>query len=220
METLLMSDTTELGTALATIETTNFALVFVPGGVEAIVTQIEREVRKQAEKMDATTPKGRAARRSLGFKVARSKTTIDDAGKELKAEWQAKIAPIDGDRREARDRLPALRTEIEAPADEYDTMQKLRTDAHEAAIQQIITLGGYGGVTLASWDISQKINELNELHTDRNWEEFAGKAAKARAASMELLSVEWHGAKTREDEAEAQRVAAEEEAERQRIAAA
>ena len=66
------------------------AVVFVPGGVDKIIGQIEAEVR--AVKTDISTKAGREAIGSLAYKVARSKTALDDMGKALAADWKARAA--------------------------------------------------------------------------------------------------------------------------------
>lgn len=213
-----MNDMIEPGTALATIEATNFALVFVPGGVEKIVTNIEREARAQAAALDATKPTGRAALRSLRLKVARSKTTIDEAGKTLKAEWAAKIAPIDSDRREARERLDALSAEIVRPAEEYDAMMKARVENHESALQEIVNVGNHDCQLMPSSEIGLLIDGLSDLHAGRQWEEFAAKVNVVRQRAVDTLRAAYTQAKTREDEAQAEAARRTEEAERDRVA--
>jgi hypothetical protein len=210
-----MSDVIEPETAIATIETTNFALVFVPGGVEAIVARIEREAREQAEKLDASTAKGRAARRSLGFKVARSKTAIDDGGKALKAEWQAKIAPIDGDRRDARDRLTALRAEIEAPVDEFEAAEEARIAANQNAIAAMEALTDRLA-DLSTDEIQARAASIQPF----DWSvEFRVRAERVRAGVVAQLKVAYGEAAQRETEARAEVARQAEEAERQRLAA-
>jgi len=207
-----MNETIE-NTALATIETTNLAVIFTERGVEAIVARIEREAREQAAALDATTAKGRTALNSLGYKVTRSKTTIDNAGKDLNESKRAEIGLVDEDRRLARARLDALKDEIIAPVEAYKAIEAERVASHEAAISEIMRAGVVPDGAAAS-DIAALIEALDGLHLSRNWQEFDSKARNARGASREGLREYYQEARTREDEAEAARIAAEEEAER------
>lgn len=74
-------DTME-STALAIPERTELVALFTKeGGIDPIIARIEAEVRSHVP--DVTTKRGRDAIASLAYKVARSKTTLDEAGKSL-----------------------------------------------------------------------------------------------------------------------------------------
>src|ERR1700676_4896268 len=89
------------------------ATVFAPGGVEGILSKIETEVR--AIDRDISTPDGRENVKSLAYKVARSKTALDEMGKELVSGIKTQAATIDAERRTIRDRLDALKEEVRGP---------------------------------------------------------------------------------------------------------
>lgn len=72
---------------------------------------------------DASTEKGRKEIASLAYKVSRSKTAIDDAGKTLVADIKARASKIDAARKKARDTLDALRDEVRAPLTEWEAEQ-------------------------------------------------------------------------------------------------
>lgn len=213
-----MSDTIE-STALTIAEARNLSVIFTERGVEAVITRIEREARDQASAIDATTPKGRATLRSLRYKVVRSKTTIDDAGKELNESKRAEIGLVDEDRRLARSRLDALAAEIVAPVEEYEAREKNRVQTHETAIADFTFIVGAVAGQPSSQEVAKVIDQVTDMHRDRDWEEFTGKAHKERQLTLETLRAVYQSAKTREDEAEAARIAAEEQAEREREAA-
>ncbi|HCC4816616.1 TPA: hypothetical protein M5M69_005037, partial [Citrobacter freundii] len=75
---------------------------------------------------------GRDAIASMAHKVARSKTYIDNAGKDLVAELKALPKQIDESRRIARERLDALKDEVRRPLTEWEAEQE-RIKAEEAA---------------------------------------------------------------------------------------
>ncbi|MCW9157761.1 hypothetical protein N5I54_26990, partial [Klebsiella quasipneumoniae] len=80
---------------------------------------------------DVTTKKGRDAIASMAHKVARSKTYIDSAGKDLVAELKALPKQIDESRRVVRERLDALKDEVRRPLTEWEAEQE-RIKAEEA----------------------------------------------------------------------------------------
>jgi hypothetical protein len=185
------------------------AQVFAPGGVDALLTSLEAEVRAQAGTLDASTPKGRKAVASLAYKVAQSKTALDDMGKDLAVEWKRMAGLVDADRRLLRDRLDTLKAEVRAPLDAFEAEEARRIADHEAAIAAIEALAN------TEWMTAEAINErIWSLPTpsDRPWQEFAVRAERAIEATRDKL-VEAHRAAVRR-EADAARVAAENEARR------
>jgi colicin import membrane protein len=107
------------------------ASVFAPGGMEGIISKLEAEVR--AIDRDITTPEGRDAVKSLAYKVARSKTALDDMGKELVADIKKQAGAIDADRKLARDRLDALKEEVRGPLTQWEEAEANRISGHEGA---------------------------------------------------------------------------------------
>ena len=83
---------------------------------------------------DLTTETGRKAIASTAYKVARSKTAIDSAGKGIVEGWKAQAKVIDGLRKHAWDSLEALQAEVRAPLTEWENEQKrIEAEAIEAA---------------------------------------------------------------------------------------
>lgn len=85
---------------------------------------IEREVRSFVP--DLTTEKGRKNIASLAYKVGRTKTAIDEAGKLLKSEYKKKTDAIDAERRLAWDKLEAIQEEARKPLTEWETAEAER----------------------------------------------------------------------------------------------
>lgn len=207
----------EPGTALATIETTNFALVFAKaGGIESICERIEREARAQAVRLDSSKKKDRDALASLGLKVARSKTTIDAAGKALNEGKRAEIDAVDADRRRARDRLDALKAEIIAPVEAYKAAETARIKANEDAIAAMELLAE-GLADLTRVDIETR---LTEFPYDFQWDvEFRPRAERVQAGVVAQLRVAHQVTVQREADAVAEAERQAEEAERLRLEA-
>ncbi|EIY2679056.1 hypothetical protein MMK78_005966 [Raoultella planticola] len=115
---------------LVVIEKKNAMAVFTNNDqLDPLIEAIEKEARSLVP--DVTTKKGRDAIASMAHKVARSKTYIDNAGKDLVAELKALPKKIDESRRIARERLDALKDEVRRPLTEWEAEQD-RIKAEEA----------------------------------------------------------------------------------------
>ncbi|HHD2015734.1 TPA: hypothetical protein ACN1JE_005175 [Klebsiella pneumoniae] len=115
---------------LVVIEKKNAMAVFTNNDqLDPLIESIEQEARSLVP--DVTTKKGRDAIASMAHKVARSKTYIDNAGKDLVAELKALPKQIDESRRVVRERLDALKDEVRRPLTEWEAEQE-RIKAEEA----------------------------------------------------------------------------------------
>ncbi|MGX4984786.1 hypothetical protein ACUYGD_09990 [Enterobacter roggenkampii] len=117
-------------TDLVVIEKSSAMAVFTTKEqLDPIIEKIEKEARSLVP--DVSTKKGRDAIASMAHKVARSKTYIDNAGKDLVAELKALPKQIDESRRIVRERLDALKDEVRRPLTEWEAEQE-RIKAEEA----------------------------------------------------------------------------------------
>jgi colicin import membrane protein len=207
--------------ALVTIETLTPAVVFAPGGVDSIISKLEADVR--AISTDISTEAGRKAVASLAYKVTRSKTALDDMGKQLVADLKSQTGKIDAERRIIRDRLDALRDEVRKPLDDFEQAEKSRVDAHEVNIAAILQAAQLGP-DADSAEIKQRLEAVGSL-IQRDWQEFATRATATADEVRKVLAAAL--AQTEKREAEAAELArlrteqiAREQAEREaRIAA-
>ena len=119
---------------LNNLETLNPLTVF-SGGLDEILQRIVSEAK--AILLDPTTAKGRADIASLAYKIARSKTLIDDAGKRLGEDAKATLDKINADRRKARDSLDALKEEVRKPLTDWEQAEKERVDRIQARLAEI-----------------------------------------------------------------------------------
>ncbi len=118
------------------LETLVPAQVFTPGGVDPIIARIRAEVT--AEDIDISTPTGRKRCASLAYKVARSKTFLDDMGKKLVEGWKtsAKLVDAERDRVEAAEKAEQDRIAAEAAAQRREQEAAERERARIAAQQK------------------------------------------------------------------------------------
>lgn len=190
------------------------------GGIDPIIDRIEKEVRSHAP--DLTTVKGRDAIASLAYKVSKSKTALDEAGKKLTEDAKKQIAVVDAARKKIRDKLDALRDEVRKPLTDWEAAEASRVATCKAAISAFIHHGMTGDE--ASADIRAKAEQIKAVSVGPEFGEYETQAIGARDATLSALRVMYAQAKTREDQAaeleELRREKAERDARDAAIAAA
>lgn len=107
--------------SLIPLETINGVEVFTGHKLDELLEAIRKETTTLVP--DVSTVDGRKSIASVAYKIARSKTTIDDAGKSLVSGWKKQAAEVDAARKKARDYLDALKDEVRAPLNEYEAEQ-------------------------------------------------------------------------------------------------
>ncbi|MGY9523617.1 hypothetical protein ACTM6F_19810 [Citrobacter freundii] len=98
------------------------------------ISNLIADIRQKALSVvgDVNTVKGRGVYISMASTVRRTKTAIDEAGKNLVAEMKKRPALVDASRKKVRDALDELAVEIRRPATEWEAEQD-RIKAEEAA---------------------------------------------------------------------------------------
>lgn len=202
-----MTDTIET-TDLILPEPTSVAAYFrAEGGIEPVIARIEAEVKARA--LSVATGKGRDEIKSLAYKVARSKTILDEAGKRLNEDAQAQIAIVNIERRKVVTRLDALKDAVRKPLDDWEQAEQDRIARHEALISDITNIGR-GFVDGALVHPTEAFNHLGDrkIEFDRiNHEEFHNKVADAfsEARTKLMMAIQDRDAA----DAEAARIAAD-----------
>lgn len=218
---------------LVVIEKKNAMAVFTNNDqLDPLIEAIEKEARSLVP--DVTTKKGRDAIASMAHKVARSKTYIDNAGKDLVAELKALPKQIDESRRVVRERLDALKDEVRRPLTEWEEEQA-RIAAEKAAEEERQRIEAEQKAALEALRKQVEVDhEMALLMNDAFDREQADKAAEAErqriaheeeikrlAAAAAAREVEQRAQREREEAAHREAVlkAQSEQAERDRIAA-
>ena len=93
-----------------------------PDSLTALINGIRAEVETEAPDLSTAASRQRIA--SLAYKVARSKTALDELGKQLVSEWKTKSASVDKERKRVRDELDALRDEVRKPLTDWEAEQE------------------------------------------------------------------------------------------------
>lgn len=190
-------------TDLVVIEKQNAMAVFTTKEqLDPIIEAIEKEARSLVP--DVSTRKGRDAIASMAHKVARSKTYIDNAGKDLVAELKALPKQIDESRRIVRERLDALKDEVRKPLTDWENAESARKDALQQRLADLRSLAdvidGVGSY-LPSVEIQQRIESAKAVALDESWQEAAAEAGVAKDATIQQLESALIVAKQREHEA-------------------
>lgn len=124
--------------ALVPVEKLNPVELFKPEGLTPILEKIKEEVKKHVP--DASTEEGRKQIKSLARKVASSKVTMDDLGKNLVQSEKERLKVIDSERKRMRDELDALKAEVLQPVEEWQKKEQERVEAINQKIKAIALL--------------------------------------------------------------------------------
>lgn len=151
-------------------------------GLEPFLAQIRAEIDGFVP--DVTTRKGRDAIASIAHKVARSKTALDDVGKQLVADLKEVPKKIDAERKRMRDMLDAWKEEVRKPLTDWEQAEKDRVARIQA---QVSKLGDTDVSDMSAADIKESIDNLEAHVIDAQYEEFEQEAHRVKAASLVVL---------------------------------
>jgi chromosome segregation ATPase len=190
-----------------------------PGQMQAILQRIETDALAVAPDLSTATSRKDIA--SLAFKVARSKTALDEIGKEITEDARRKVDSVNAIRRDVRDRLDALKAKVRAPLDAWEAAEAARVADLEDRLRDFTDDLPTSDQDSAT--IETVLREIEAIPVDDTWAEFKDKAEAAKANAVHLLTDRLRAARQREAErAELERLRAEaaerEAAEQRRLA--
>lgn len=134
---------------------------------------------------DVATAKGRKEYAAIAYRVARSKTAIDNMGKELVSELKDLPKKIDAERKRVRNILDAWRDEVRQPLTNWELAEEARIQQHKSAIQKIIDERCIDGLDSAS--IEQSIARVKKIALGEAWQEFEAEAAREKDKTLGVL---------------------------------
>lgn len=182
-----------------------------PSGLDPYIERIRAEVTGHVP--DLTTDKGRKAIASLAFKVRKSKTALDNLGKQLVDDLKEIPKKIDAERKRMRDQLDALADEVRAPLDEWEAAEQQRVANHKHELVMLEGFSECGDLDAAM--IRANIEHIEGLQIDEGWEEFEAEAHRVKGKTLDAMRA---ALTTREkyeaEQAELARLRAEAEARR------
>ena len=174
-------------TEVATIPSKENALAVFSAaqGLDPYLAQIRAEIDGFIS--DITTKKGREAIASIAHKVARSKTTLDNIGKELVAELKDVPKKIDAERKRMRELLDSWKDEVRKPLDDWQAAEDARIDKLQKGIDWF-NLRATENSDLDSTELKETIAKVESIVIGEKWEEFEAEAHRAKAKAVESLN--------------------------------
>lgn len=169
---------------LVVFEKINAVQIFSDGGADKVIEDIRRQVESVVT--DVTTKNGRKEIASLAYKVACTKTALDDAGKKIKDEAQRTVNTVDAERKKIRDELDALKERVRKPLTDYEQREKNRVDTHRRILDNITNGAIFDHVDPEADAIQVRIADLAKAY-DRCWQEFSDQAKNAYERSRQTL---------------------------------
>jgi colicin import membrane protein len=157
--------------------------VYRNGGIAPVLAQIKDAAL--STEIDISTPKGLKECASLAYKVSRTKTWLDDIGKDVAEDARKLVDSVNVTRRTIRETLDALRDEIRRPVAEAEEREKTRVKGHEEALRRIREAGEVQCATSA--ECATQIARLETVETGEDWEEFRDKAISWKVQAIEKL---------------------------------
>lgn len=185
--------------------------IFKTEAVDDILKKIHAEVKSRV--LDISTPEGRKEIASLAYKVAKTKTALDEMGKDLVDEWKQKSKIVDIERKRIRDDLDALKEEVRRPLTEWENAEKLRVDNLTVRLENLAAQTNFmQGQNADVATIERHIIQADELYK-HEWQEFTEKAGREYKRVSEALAKQLAERKQYDaDQAELARLRAEQEA--------
>lgn len=166
--------------ALISVEKINALEVF-NGGMLPIIEEIHKKVALLVP--DVTTAKGRKEIASMANRIARSKTLLDDVGKNLVADWKAKSKIVDENRKWMRDKLDELKEVTRAPLTAWEKAEAERVAKYENRLKDLIVFQNIPyGVNVQH--IQEIIQEIEAIEVGDDWGE-----AKERATAEKSYAI-------------------------------
>ena len=182
-------------------------------GLDPYLQQIAEQVKSLVP--DTSSRKGREEIASVAYKVAKTKTALDKAGKGSVEDLKAKTKLVDAERKRMREFLDSLKDEVRAPLTEWEQAEDDRKQRHAANVDLIVKYRDVSEESSAD-DVAQLIYALEQTVIDELYEEYEAEAHREKALSLKALKVSLERRKAYEAEhAELARLRAE-AAERER----
>lgn len=177
-----MSEKTEL--VAVPPQETALQVYQAPNGLDPYLQKIREEIDTFVP--DVSTAKGRQAIASIAYKVARSKTALNDLGKKLVDDLKEVPKKIDAERKRMRDTLDAWQEEVRRPLNEWQAAEDARVDRHTGMLDWLRSLTD-DLAELPALDIKACIKSAEEVSIGPEWEEFEAEAGREKDKVLTTL---------------------------------
>lgn len=154
-------------------------------GLDPFLEKIRKEI--DAFVPDVSTKKGRDAVASMAYKVAKSKTALDDVGKELVNDLKELPKKIDAERKRVREILDSWKEEVRKPLTDWEQEEANRIDKCKSGIENIRLMTADIDV-INSITIKERISNLESIVTDATiFQEFEIEAVRTKESILNQL---------------------------------
>jgi len=165
----------DVATSVVTVELVNIegmlpVKVFTSENIQEFLSRIEKE-KNDFVAPDATTPAGRKAIVSFANRFTKTKTAVDDLGKDYVAVLKDEPKRIDALRKLFRDTLDQWHEEVRRPVTLLEDADKKRKDTHEKHLKDIGDQLMFMTARPSSAEVQRRIDFIM-VFQQRNWEEF------------------------------------------------
>ena len=148
---------------------------------------------------DTSTKKGRDEIKSLAFKIARTKTTLDQQGKDLTEEWRDNTKKVNETRNKIKARLEELQASVRKPVDDWEDAEETRVQALKDRFAALDA--GRADANCSSEQIATVLAEIEATEIGDDWDEYRDEAGIAKDRAVNALRQNLAAAKKREDDA-------------------
>lgn len=167
---------------------------------KGIYEKLEQQI-KDADQ-DVTTKVGREKIASLAYKIARTKTGLDDAAADLTADQKSIIDVVNKERREMREELDGLRDKARKPLNVWEAGEAERVSELKAALEFLQDLGRVDPM-ISPDVIASELIVLKTNYLGHAWSEYQEEATTAYETALEKFTSDLEASQTRiADEAE------------------
>ena len=191
----------EMEVAVIAAGTVSAVDVYVNKGMDPLLGKIKEHVLSFVP--DVTTKKGRGEIASMAYKVAQTKTLLDNLGKDLTADWKAKAKVVDEERKRMREELDALKDKVRTPLTEFENREKERIASLLKRLYLIKALAvdvDDAGNKLSSKQLAERLVAAKGVDIE-SFEEMVADAALAKDKA--ILALEANITSREREEAEA-----------------
>lgn len=186
--------------------------IYSPEKVDSILGKISDEAK--SFKPDLSTVFGRKEIASLAYKIAQSKTFMDDCGKKLGEDAKKTLDTINSERKKIRETLDALKEEVRKPLTDWEVKEEQRKTKHRNDLLQIEKVSqkiAAEWLTTSTTEIEDALAAV-KLAYAFDWEDFKEDASTIIPIAEAKLNASLESKKLHdEQQAELQKLRAEKE---------
>lgn len=162
----------------------NPVALFVEDGADELLKEITEEVDNFLH--DLSTKEGRAETQRLFKKVNKTRSVLDEIGKNMVADVKANIKIWDTGRKKVKDSLSDLADVARAPLDAWEEAEEKRTDALDKRL--FVITNSPNSISLSSSEVvNEKLAHIREIPINNTWENYEKRAKQAKEDAIEEI---------------------------------